>query len=107
MDKKKVIKGIVITVIVAGLIFGAVVVANRFKAKNVEDTAQGFNGIVERTKKKHPSLYAWWISLTTDKQIIIENSMNEQILTYLSVELAKNELSSDVKEKLAKYGYIA
>lgn len=104
----KVKKILIVSSVALAVVVATIVIVNVVKnRRNPDDTPQGFNQIVERTKKKHPELYTWWESLTIEKKVIIENSMNAEILKYLSIELGKEKLSEEVKKDLAKYGFIA
>ena len=97
-------KGIFITIGVAAVVVGGLLLYNKFK-KPVSNTPQGFNELVERVSKIHPEIYAWWEKLTISQQIQIENSMNVEILDLLNKELTKNNPSDQAMELLRRAGY--
>lgn len=98
-------KGILIALGVSALIIIGVVVINRFK-KPAENTPQGFNEMIEKAKKVHPEIYAWWEGLDISKQVSIENSMTTEILTILRNELTKRNYSEQARQLLRNAGYV-
>ena len=101
----KVRNGILIGLGAVALIVISTVVYNKFKI--VENSPEGFNGVVEKGKKNHPGVYAWWEALPTAKQIQIESTMTSEALTFLDGEFSKTNLSPEAKVFLRKAGYTA
>ncbi len=98
-------RNIIITgAVIVTLTVVTIVVYNKLKV--VPNTPEGFNGVVQKAKKAHPEIYAWWESLPTEKQITIESNMSVEILTFLEKELTKNNLSEEAKRLLGKAGYV-
>jgi hypothetical protein len=98
-------KGILIAIGVSAIIIVGAVVISRIR-KPVANTPQGFNELIEKVKKVHPEIYAWWEGLDVSKQISIENSMSTEILTILRDELTKRNYSEQARQLLRNAGYI-
>lgn len=101
----KVRNGIFIGLGAVALIVIGTVIYN--KVKIVENSPEGFNGVVAKGKRNHPGVYAWWEALPIDKQIQIESMMTSETLTFLDKEFGKTNLSQEAKDFLKKAGYTA
>ena len=103
-------KNILITTGVLIGVFGiTAIVLNAIKNKKKPDpevvTAEGFNGIVLKAKRKHPSVYAWWDNLTPFQQSTVENTMTPELLIFLDEDFSNRTLSSTTMQLLRKAGY--
>lgn len=89
--------------IVAVIIIGAIVYSSF--TKQIDDTPQGFNEMIEKVGKKNPAILAWWESLPLNKQIQIESTITPEILTMMYNELTKSNPSEQSLNILRKLGY--
>jgi hypothetical protein len=106
ITKKQAVIGTTTVLLLGAIVVGIVLVTNKIKNREYDKvTAQGFSGVIARAKRKHPSIYAWWDSLSPQHQISIESMMTPELLTHLSQDFAKSNLSTETMELLTRAGY--
>lgn len=105
MDAQK--KKLLITIGVGAIAVAATIsiVVYLRRRRDIEATTKNMNTLLNRVQRKHPEVFEWWTTLPVDSQRTIEDTMTDEMMTFLNRELSKNKLSPEVLVVLRKVGY--
>lgn len=105
MDANK--KKILITVGVGAVLVAATiaVIVHVRRNRDIDATTQSMNNLLKKIRRKHPEVFEWWNTLPPQGQRTVEDTMTDEMLTFLNTELSKNKLSPEVLVVLRKAGY--
>jgi hypothetical protein len=105
MDAQK--KKLLITIGVGAIAVAATIsiIVYLRRRRDIEATTKNMNTLLNRVQRKHPEVFEWWTTLPVASQRTIEDTMTDEIMTFLNRELSKNKLSPEVLVVLRKVGY--
>ena len=102
-QKKKLLIGIGVGAVVVAATISIIVYIRRHR--DIDANTQSMNTLLNKVQRKHPEVFEWWTTLPVSSQRNIEDTMTDEMMTFLNTELSKNRLSPEVLEVLRGVGY--